>query len=127
VIEAVMASYGLHPAIVDGSGLSRADRSSPSQVVNLLRDLWGTPVGQVLDASLPVVGVSGTVARIGGRTPAQGRCSAKTGTLNDVTNLAGYCRSRGGHTLAFALLLDGPNNQQGLSLLSAMVGAIATY
>ena len=31
----------------------------------------------------------------GPRPPAQGNCVAKTGTLNDVTNLAGYCQRRG--------------------------------
>ena len=29
VISQVIDSYGVHPAIVDGSGLSRSDRSSP--------------------------------------------------------------------------------------------------
>lgn len=127
VIRSVLATYGLHPRIVDGSGLSRSDRSSGSQIVTLLRSLWGTSVGRVLDAALPVVGVSGTVTQIGGRTPAQGRCSAKTGTLNDVTNLAGYCHAHDGHTLAFVLLLDGPQNWQAIPMLTAMVGAIARY
>jgi D-alanyl-D-alanine carboxypeptidase/D-alanyl-D-alanine-endopeptidase (penicillin-binding protein 4) len=127
VIRSVMTGYGLHARIVDGSGLSRSDRSSPQDFVSLLRVMWGTSMGTILDSSLPVVGVSGTVARIGVRTAAQGRCLAKTGTLNDVTNLAGYCHSRGGHTLAFALLLDGPDNQRGISLLTPMVGAIAHY
>jgi D-alanyl-D-alanine carboxypeptidase/D-alanyl-D-alanine-endopeptidase (penicillin-binding protein 4) len=127
VIRSVVAGYGLHPTIVDGSGLSRSDRSSASQILRLLRALWGTAVGRAVHASLPVVGVSGTVARIGVHTPAQGRCSAKTGTLNGVTNLAGYCDARGGHPLAFALLLDGPSNQQGISLLTPMMDAIARY
>ncbi len=38
-------TYGLHPTILDGSGLSRNDRSSPLEVVDLLREMWGTPVG----------------------------------------------------------------------------------
>ena len=37
VISQVIESFALHPAIVDGSGLSRGDRSSPGQVVALLR------------------------------------------------------------------------------------------
>jgi D-alanyl-D-alanine carboxypeptidase/D-alanyl-D-alanine-endopeptidase (penicillin-binding protein 4) len=127
IIGSVIAGYGLHPAIVDGSGLSRADHSSARQIVNLLHSLWGTPVGQVLDDSLPVVGITGTVARIGQHTAAQGGCRAKTGTLNYVTNLAGYCHTRGGHTLAFALLLDGPENWRALAWFTPMVAAIARY
>jgi serine-type D-Ala-D-Ala carboxypeptidase/endopeptidase (penicillin-binding protein 4) len=127
VITNAIAGLGLHPRIVDGSGLSRSDRSSPEEVVDLLREVSGTPTGQILRSSLPVVGMTGTVQGIAAHTAAQGRCVAKTGTLNYVTNLAGYCDSRGGDTLAFALFLDGPDNSQAVPLLSKMVAAIARY
>lgn len=127
VIAGTVAAFGVHPKVVDGSGLSRADRSSPLEVVDLLRSLWSTPTGDQLQAVLPVVGVNGTVRGIGVRTAAQGRCVAKTGTLDYVTNLAGYCHSHGGHVVAFALFLDGPSNSQAVSLLSRMVAAIARY
>jgi D-alanyl-D-alanine carboxypeptidase/D-alanyl-D-alanine-endopeptidase (penicillin-binding protein 4) len=127
VISSEVAGFGVHPKIVDGSGLSRANRSSPLDAVDLLRSVWNTPTGHELEASLPVVGVNGTVRRIGVRTAAQGRCVAKTGTLDFVTNLAGYCHSRGHHVLAFALFLDGPSNSRAVTLLSRMVAAIARY
>ena len=38
VISNVIQSFGLHPRIVDGSGLSRDDRSSPDEVVDLLQE-----------------------------------------------------------------------------------------
>lgn len=126
-IAQAIASYDVHPTIVDGSGLSRADRSSPREVVYLLRAVWHIPIGGTLWASLPVVGVDGTTQTIATHTPAQGRCVAKTGTLNYVTNLAGYCHSIGGHTLAFALFIDGPGNWVGAQLLGHMVAAIARY
>ncbi len=59
--ETIAASYGLHPTILDGSGLSRNDRTSPVEIVDLLRELWHTPVGNELSASLPIVGEQGTV------------------------------------------------------------------
>ncbi len=128
VISATIASrYELHPVILDGSGLAIGDRTTPLQIVELLRDLWGSPVGTELSDSLPVTGVSGTVATIGARTPAQGRCQAKTGSLTDVTNLAGYCRTRSGEKLAFGIFIDGPPNGTGFTLESRMVGAIARY
>jgi D-alanyl-D-alanine carboxypeptidase/D-alanyl-D-alanine-endopeptidase (penicillin-binding protein 4) len=127
ISHTIAASYDLHPRILDGSGLSRNDRSSPLDVVDLLRDAWHTGVGGELAASLPRVGLEGTVQNIGVKTAAQGRCLAKTGTLNGVTNLAGYCRARGRHELAFALEIDGPANWVALSLESKMIGAIARY
>jgi D-alanyl-D-alanine carboxypeptidase/D-alanyl-D-alanine-endopeptidase (penicillin-binding protein 4) len=128
VIRGTMASaYGVHPTILDGSGLSRNDRTSPVEIVDLLREIWHTPVGNELSASLPIVGKDGTVQTIGLKTAAVGRCIAKTGTLNDVTNLAGYCHAKGGNTLAFGLFVDGPPNWTALALESNMVGAIARY
>jgi D-alanyl-D-alanine carboxypeptidase/D-alanyl-D-alanine-endopeptidase (penicillin-binding protein 4) len=127
VISAAIARFGLHPKIVDGSGLSRSDSSSPEQVVALLRTMWNTPIGRVMSASLPVVGVNGTVQRIASHTVAQGRCIAKTGTLNYVTNLAGYCAASNGHTLAFAVMIDGPGNWTALQLFNQIVPAIARY
>ncbi len=127
VISQVIGSFGLHPTIVDGSGLSRSDVSSPGQIVALLRTMWSTPMGRELVDALPVVGVNGTVQRIAAHTFAQGRCMAKTGTLNDVTNLAGYCTARNRHVLAFAVMMDGPPNWTATQLLDRLVPAIARY
>jgi D-alanyl-D-alanine carboxypeptidase/D-alanyl-D-alanine-endopeptidase (penicillin-binding protein 4) len=125
--DTIASDYGIHPRIVDGSGLSRRDRSSPSEVVTLLRELWGTATGQILFASLPVVGKTGTVTGVAVKTAAVGRCSAKTGTLNYVTNLAGYCHTKGGHELAFAFFDDGPSNGTAIALEGQMVADLAKY
>jgi serine-type D-Ala-D-Ala carboxypeptidase/endopeptidase (penicillin-binding protein 4) len=127
IARTISSDYDLRPRILDGSGLARGDRTSPLQIVELLRDVWGSPVGTELSRSLPVTGVSGTVATIGVRSPAQGRCQAKTGSLTDVTNLAGYCRTKSGQKLAFGIFIDGPANAVGFELESRMVAAIARY
>ncbi len=127
ISSTIASSYGLHPRILDGSGLSRNDHTSPLEIVDLLREIWHTPVGDELAASLPTVGVNGTVQTIGLKTPAVRRCIAKTGTLNNVTNLAGYCQSRSGQTLAFGFFVDGPPNWTGETIESRMVGAVAGY
>ncbi|HWF26617.1 MAG TPA: D-alanyl-D-alanine carboxypeptidase [Solirubrobacteraceae bacterium] len=126
VIASMLAgSYGVHPTIVDGSGLSRHNRTSPLEVVDLLRAVWHTGPGNMLWDSLPTMGVDGTVAEIATGTPAQGHCIAKTGTLDNVTNLAGYCHSAGHQLVAFALFLDGPENWQAIPIIGKMVASIA--
>jgi D-alanyl-D-alanine carboxypeptidase/D-alanyl-D-alanine-endopeptidase (penicillin-binding protein 4) len=125
--QAIRQDYDLSPVLFDGSGLDHADRSTPTQVVSLLHKVWLTPTGNLLHASLPVVGEQGTVQDMGVHTPAQGNCVAKTGTLNDVTNLAGYCSARGGQTLTFAVMIDGPPNYVAIPMLSRAVAAIARY
>ncbi len=127
VIAQELDVYGVHPTVVDGSGLSRANRSSPLQVVTLLEALANTQVGAVLTASLPVTGVNGTTVRIGRDTDAQGRCTAKTGTLDYVTNLAGYCSAPGADRLAFAVFIDGPDNERGVELLSRIVADLVRF
>ncbi len=127
IAHTIADKYDLHPTIVDGSGLSRDDGSSPLEVVDLLRDIYGSTLGGNLDATLPVVGETGTVQTIALKTAAVGHCVAKTGTLNYVTNLAGNCDARGGHRLAFALFVDGPDNATAIALEGKMVAAIARY
>ncbi|HWD65404.1 MAG TPA: D-alanyl-D-alanine carboxypeptidase [Solirubrobacteraceae bacterium] len=126
-IVAALARYHVAPRLEDGSGLAPADRTTPAQVVSLLRQVWPKAIGHMLEAALPVVGVSGTVAGMAVHTRAQGRCVAKTGTLATVTNLAGVCASRNGQQIGFVLFIDGPYNWQAIPILSRMVGAIAAY
>jgi serine-type D-Ala-D-Ala carboxypeptidase/endopeptidase (penicillin-binding protein 4) len=97
----------IHPRILDGSGLSPADRSSPLQVAQLLVALAATPIGAVVRDHLAVAGRSGTLALRMRGTAAQGRCEGKTGTLTGASNLVGYCQSADGHELAFAIFTDG--------------------
>ena len=99
--------FGIHPTLNDGSGLSRYDSTTPLQVVTLLQKMASN---STFFSSLAVAGETGTLAGVNRGTIAQGRCRGKTGTLNDVANLAGYCRALDGHTLAFAFLSDAISN-----------------
>jgi len=99
----------VRPRIVDGSGLSRRDRTTPRQVVRLLQRVANMSFAEPFTASLPVAGVSGTLQRRMRGTAAAGRCRAKTGTLRYTSNLAGYCTSGDGGVVAFALLMNGVN------------------
>jgi D-alanyl-D-alanine carboxypeptidase/D-alanyl-D-alanine-endopeptidase (penicillin-binding protein 4) len=100
-VAQILAPLGAHPTIVDGSGLSRSNTTTPGSVVRLLlamRDVPGFRRG------LPIAGRTGTLVDRMRHTSAQDRCRAKTGTLSNVSALAGYCRTPNGHVLAFAFL-----------------------
>ena len=101
VVRRTLARFHIHPAISDGSGLSRADRTSPRQVVTLLARMRDVPG---LRGGLALPGRTGTLAERMRHSSAQRRCQAKTGTLSDVSALAGYCRTPNGHVLAFAFM-----------------------
>jgi serine-type D-Ala-D-Ala carboxypeptidase/endopeptidase (penicillin-binding protein 4) len=127
VVRAQLATFGVHPRIVDGSGLSRADRTTPRQVVRLLERMEGSEVGPEFGASLPVVGRTGTMRRRMRGTVAQDRCRTKTGTLRAVSALAGYCETTGGRTVAFAMLMSTVFITRAHGVQDRMTQAIATY
>jgi len=105
--KTISTVFGFRPRVVDGSGLSPADRTSPYQVADLLVGLAGTPTGTVLREHMAIAGHTGTLSLRMRHTGASGRCQGKTGTLTRVSNLVGYCQSAGGHLLAFAIFTDG--------------------
>jgi D-alanyl-D-alanine carboxypeptidase/D-alanyl-D-alanine-endopeptidase (penicillin-binding protein 4) len=90
--------------IVDGSGLSRADRLTAAALVEILRLAWSDPdLQEVFTAALPVAGVNGTLDHRLRRGPARGAVRAKTGTTAIASALSGYVRDR----FAFAILQNG--------------------
>jgi D-alanyl-D-alanine carboxypeptidase/D-alanyl-D-alanine-endopeptidase (penicillin-binding protein 4) len=121
------AKLGARPTIVDGSGLSRQNRTTPHDVVDLLVALDRSEVARPMKLSLAIAGKAGTLSDRMRRTAANGRCRAKTGTLNGVSNLAGYCDSRSGARVAFAFLMSGVNLWTAHALQDRMASVLARY
>jgi D-alanyl-D-alanine carboxypeptidase/D-alanyl-D-alanine-endopeptidase (penicillin-binding protein 4) len=127
VVRQQLAAFGIHPRVVDGSGLSVANRTTPRQVVRLLERMQGQAAAPAFVGSLPVVGRTGTMRKRMRGTIAQDRCQTKTGTLRAVSALAGYCETTGGHTVAFAMLMSTVFITRAHGIQDRMTRAIATY
>ncbi|HEU4706533.1 MAG TPA: D-alanyl-D-alanine carboxypeptidase/D-alanyl-D-alanine-endopeptidase [Solirubrobacterales bacterium] len=110
VVEAFARSHGSGVHAVDGSGLTRSNRASPRQVVNLLLAMRQDPAGEDFIQDLALAGKEGTVDERMHGTAAYGRCRTKTGTLTGVSNLSGYCFNKSGRTMAFSVLMNGVGN-----------------
>jgi serine-type D-Ala-D-Ala carboxypeptidase/endopeptidase (penicillin-binding protein 4) len=95
--------------------------------VTLLTRMARDPAGEAFDASLPVAGRTGTLAHRMRGTAAQGRCHAKTGTLHDVSSLAGYCTTTSGSHVAFAFLMNSTSYFSARRLQDRMTAALARY
>ena len=127
VSQTIAKQFGFSPHVVDGSGLSAADRTSPYEVADLLVELAPTSIGAVLRNDLAVAGSTGTLSERMRHTGAAGRCQGKTGTLTGVSNLVGYCQARNGHLLAFALFTDGISTSFAHTIQDHMTISIADY
>ena len=109
--DVIIRSIGLTPSeyqIADGSGLSLYNYVSPELLVRLLQYAWQQePMRSVLYASLPIAGVDGTLEKRMKKTAAENNVHAKTGTVEGISSLSGYCTSPEGHTLAFSIINQG--------------------
>ncbi|MBT4884848.1 MAG: D-alanyl-D-alanine carboxypeptidase/D-alanyl-D-alanine-endopeptidase [Legionellales bacterium] len=74
----------------DGSGLSRYNSITPNQMLELLKVIkHDQEIFRVLFSSLPISGIDGTLEWLQEQT-LRGKIHAKTGSMNNIYNLAGY-------------------------------------
>jgi serine-type D-Ala-D-Ala carboxypeptidase/endopeptidase (penicillin-binding protein 4) len=124
VVRQELTAFGIFPQVVDGSGLSRDDRTSPRDVVTVLEALDGDAA---FAGSLPIAGRNGTLSTRMRGTVAQDRCRAKTGTLRDASALAGYCATTSGGAVAFAFLMNAVTPWRARLLQDRMTVALTRY
>jgi serine-type D-Ala-D-Ala carboxypeptidase/endopeptidase (penicillin-binding protein 4) len=127
VVTRFEQGLGVSARVLDGSGLSRGNAVSPAAVGHLLLAADNHPWFDSFYRSLPLAGHTGTLRKRMRRTAADGRCRAKTGTLIGVSALAGYCRSRLAHRIAFAVLMNGVDVSRARRAQDRVAAAIASY
>jgi len=103
--------------ILDGSGLSRADKLKPHTLTEVLRLAASAdhPALREVVTGMPVAGFSGSLEfRFdAGATAGRGRVQAKTGTLTGVHGLAGVATDLDGNVMGFVAIADRvPKTQQ---------------
>jgi serine-type D-Ala-D-Ala carboxypeptidase/endopeptidase (penicillin-binding protein 4) len=104
--------------IDNGSGLSRETRVSAALLARVLQHAWASPVMPELMASLPVTGLDGTLRRSRAQP---GRAHLKTGSLRDVTALAGYVLGSSGKRYVLVAMVNHPNANAARPALDALV------
>lgn len=122
--------------LMDGSGVSRADRLTPRMLTDLLTVALDTETHPEFESffdALPIGGRSGTLAARNGRYTtkpsacAAGKVWAKTGTLFDTIGLSGYTRGQDDEIKVFsALVNDRPQSVSPLTTRQAVDGLVAT-
>ena len=95
--------------IENGSGLSRIERVSARDLGQMLLSAWRSPVMPEFMASMPLVGVDGTMVRRLKNSDVAGQAHIKTGLINGVRALGGYVLDARGKRVVAVLLINHAN------------------
>jgi D-alanyl-D-alanine carboxypeptidase/D-alanyl-D-alanine-endopeptidase (penicillin-binding protein 4) len=129
VLRDLLARAGVPRAafdFADGSGMSTYNRASPRGTLALLRWIAAQPWGAAWQATLPVGGIDGTLAKRFRGTALAGRIFAKTGSLNATTALSGTMIARSGRRLFFsAFANDVPEDVAASAAIDAALVMVA--
>ncbi|MBS0507137.1 MAG: D-alanyl-D-alanine carboxypeptidase/D-alanyl-D-alanine-endopeptidase [Proteobacteria bacterium] len=107
------------PVVDNGAGLSRDARLSPLALAGLLQLAWAAPVMPEFVSSLPLVGVDGTLRRR--PALATGGAHLKSGSLRDVTALAGYVLAASGRRYVLVAMVNHPDAGAARPALDALL------
>ncbi|MDO5048606.1 MAG: D-alanyl-D-alanine carboxypeptidase/D-alanyl-D-alanine-endopeptidase [Actinomycetaceae bacterium] len=105
-VRSVVADAGIYSeglVVHDCSGLNENNKMAPRTSVEALRKIWKAddPALAQLMRDLPVGQFTGTLDKRFGDEADGVRVQAKTGSLDDVSSLAGYATTKGGRVLIF--------------------------
>lgn len=89
----------------NASGLSRDNRLAAIHLTTILRHALQEPYGALFTRTLSIGGVDGTLRRRFRSSPLKGKVWAKTGSLYQVSALAGYAMA-GEEPIAFAIIVN---------------------
>ena len=98
----------------NGSGLSRETRLTGKFLFEFLKNAWEKPYMPEFVSSMSIAGVDGT-ARKRFQHPSQvGVMHLKTGSLEDVSAIAGYIHKNDGKTYVVFSIINSPNVNEGI-------------
>jgi serine-type D-Ala-D-Ala carboxypeptidase/endopeptidase (penicillin-binding protein 4) len=109
----------------NGAGLSRKERISAAHMAQLLQHAFDDPLSAELQASLPILGVDGSVKRRLKDSPAASHAHLKTGTLEGVKTIAGYVRSKSGKEWIVVFFINHPYAKAGQDSQDALIEWVA--
>jgi serine-type D-Ala-D-Ala carboxypeptidase/endopeptidase (penicillin-binding protein 4) len=99
--------------IGNGSGLSREARISADSMARLLRGAWQDRFAPEFLSSLALGGLDGTLEKRFAGVDDPSRIRMKTGTLRDVSAIAGFVTGRSGRTYLVVVFVNQPGAQNG--------------
>jgi D-alanyl-D-alanine carboxypeptidase/D-alanyl-D-alanine-endopeptidase (penicillin-binding protein 4) len=93
----------------NGAGLSRKERISPQHLAELLRHASHSRYAAEFEASLPILGMDGTMTKRFKDNEIAGYAHIKTGMLQGVKSIAGYVNTHSGNQWTVVFLVNHRN------------------
>jgi serine-type D-Ala-D-Ala carboxypeptidase/endopeptidase (penicillin-binding protein 4) len=112
---------GEPPTTENGAGLSRNESFTTRQLGQLLQVAWRSPLMPDLMASLPELGVDGTLQREHAKV---GSAHLKTGSHSDVSGVAGYVHGAHGRRWILVAIANHPRRA---SVIHAVARALVDW
>jgi len=109
---------GEPPVTENGSGLARNESISANQLAQLLQAAWASPLMPDFAASMPALGLDGTLRRQRQNT---GLAHLKTGSLNEVSGVAGYVHGPQGRRYVLVAIANHPRASAMRNVVPALV------
>ncbi|MFM8004855.1 MAG: D-alanyl-D-alanine carboxypeptidase/D-alanyl-D-alanine-endopeptidase, partial [Dolichospermum sp.] len=109
IIKETLTQLGVETTgyvIVDGSGLSRKNLTTPAALVQVLQAINKSPEREIFRASLPIAGMTGSLRNRFLNTTAAGIVQGKTGSMTGVSALSGYVNSANYEPLVFSIMVN---------------------
>ncbi|MES2518908.1 MAG: D-alanyl-D-alanine carboxypeptidase/D-alanyl-D-alanine-endopeptidase [Bacteroidota bacterium] len=97
----------------DGSGLSPSNGITPNNMTDVLKTMFLEQSFDAFYESIPIVGISGTVANLGKKSKAVGNVRAKSGSIDGVRAFAGYFTAKNGEMMCFSMMFNKYNSDYG--------------
>jgi D-alanyl-D-alanine carboxypeptidase/D-alanyl-D-alanine-endopeptidase (penicillin-binding protein 4) len=107
------------PVLDNGSGLSRSGRISARSLAAMLQHAAKSPLADALADSLPLVGVDGSMRERA--KAATGQAQIKTGSLRDVSAVAGYAQGASGSRYIVVGIVNHPNASAARPALNTLI------
>lgn len=105
----------------NGAGLSRTERISAQHLAEILQRSAHSLFSAELEASLPILGMDGTVKKRFKDSETAGHAHLKTGTLEGVKSIAGYVHANSGKQWIVVFIINHPNAPQGQPAQDALI------
>ena len=105
----------------NGAGLSRTEQISAHHLADILQRAADGPFAAELEASLPILGLDGTVKKRFRGEKIAGNAHLKTGSLEGVKSLAGYVHASDGKQWILVFIINHPNAKYGQAAQDALI------